>query len=95
MRFNMEITLANAEGAMERVLGCLRQRGFALCSMMVDRTVDQTAFEVRLTLESARSMDLAQKQVAKLYDVQNVEVQPMEVHESNGYRQLQSASPVK
>jgi acetolactate synthase regulatory subunit len=63
--------------------------------MMVDRTVDQTAFEVRLTLESARSMDLAQKQVAKLYDVLNVEVQPMEVHESNGYRQLQSASPVK
>jgi acetolactate synthase II small subunit len=91
----MEITLANAEGAIERVLGCLRQRSFTLCSMMVDRTVDQAAYEVRLTLESARSMDLAQKQVAKLYDVLNVEVQPIEVHESNGYRQLQSASPVK
>ncbi len=95
MRFNMEIQLANAEGALERVLGCLRQRGFALCSMMVDRTVDQTALEVRLTLESARPMDLAQKQVAKLYDVLNVEVRTMEVHESNGYRQLQSASPLK
>jgi acetolactate synthase regulatory subunit len=39
-------------------------------------------------------MDLAVKQIAKLYDVMNVEVQPMEVHESNGYRQLQTASPV-
>ena len=91
----MEIRLASTEGAMERVLSCLRQRGFALVSMTADRTVDESALDVKITLEGSRPMDLAHKQVAKLYDVLNVEVQAMEVHESNGYRQLQSASPVK
>lgn len=94
MRFNLEITTANSEGALERILGCLRQRGFALCGMMADRSHDQTAMEVRLTLEGARPMDLAVKQISKLYDVLNVQVQQMEVHESNGYRQLHSASQV-
>ena len=94
MRFNLEITTANSEGALERILGCLRQRGFALCGMNADRSHDHTAMAVRLTLEGSRPMDLAVKQIAKLYDVMNVEVQPMEVHESNGYRQLQTASPV-
>ena len=94
MKFNLEITTANSEGALERILGCLRQRGFALCAMIADRTHDQSIMEVRLTLEGTRPMDLAVKQIAKLYDVLNVQVQPMEAHESNGYRQLQTASPV-
>jgi acetolactate synthase regulatory subunit len=89
----LEITTANSEGALERILGCLRQRGFALCGMMADRTNDHSAIEVRVTLESTRPMDLAVKQVSKLYDVMSVQVQAMEVHESNGYRQLQ-ASPL-
>lgn len=94
MRFNLEITTANSEGCLERILGCLRQRGFALCALIADRSSDLSAIEVRVTLEGTRPMDLAVKQISKLYDVLNVQVQPMEVHESNGYRHLQTASPV-
>lgn len=94
MKFNLEITTANAEGALERILGCLRQRGFALCAMVANRTSDESAIIIRLTLEGSRPMEQAVKQVSKLYDVHSVQVQPMEVHESNGYRQLQTASPV-
>ena len=94
MKFNLEIITANSEGALERILGCLRQRGFSLCSLMADRTNDHTAIEIRVTLEGARPMELAIKQIAKLYDVLNVQVQPTEVHESNGYRQLHTASPL-
>ncbi len=48
-----------------------------MCSsdLMADRSHDQTAMEVRLTLEGARPMDLAVKQLSKLYDVLNVQVQ--------------------
>jgi acetolactate synthase regulatory subunit len=92
VRFDLEITTANSEGALERILGCLRQRGFALCGMNADRSLDHSAMEVRLTLEGTRPMELAVKQVSKLYDVMNVQVQQMEVHESNGYRQLHAAT---
>ena len=97
MRFILEITTANSEGALERILGCLRQRGFSLCAMVADRSHDQRAIEIRLTLEGTRPMDTAVKQVSKLYDVMNVQVQSVQsvqsLEEGNGYRQLQ-ASPV-
>lgn len=92
MKFSLEITVSNAEGAMERILGCLRQRGFSLCAMIADRTHDHSAIEMRVTVDGTRPADIAVKQIGKLYDVMHVRAHSME--ESNGYRQLQSATQV-
>ncbi len=92
MKFSLEITANNAEGALERILGCLRQRGFSLCAMIADRTPDHSAIEMRVTVDATRPVEIAVKQIGKLYDVMHVRAQTME--ESNGYRQLQSATQV-
>jgi acetolactate synthase regulatory subunit len=91
MKFSLEIIMSNTEGALERILGCLRQRGFSLCSISANQTLDQRAMSAMVTLESSRSMDLAVKQVRKLYDVQHVRVEEVE-EEGNGYRQLRAAA---
>jgi acetolactate synthase regulatory subunit len=91
VKFNLEIIMANTEGALERILGCLRQRGFVLCAISATETLDQAAMSARVTLQSSRPMELAVKQVRKLYDVHHVRVEEME-EESNGYRQLQVAT---
>jgi acetolactate synthase regulatory subunit len=91
VKFNLEIIMANSEGALERILGCLRQRGFTLCAINATETLDQAAMSARVTLSGSRPMELAVKQVRKLYDVHHVRVEEME-GESNGYRQLQVAT---
>lgn len=91
----LEIRITNTEGALERILGKLRSRSFAICSIMAERTENGAAIEARITVESVRPSDLAAKQIGKLYDVEYVHVRAMEAEESNGYReQLQTAVQV-
>jgi len=97
MHCTLDIRLTNAEGALERVLGRLRQRGFALCAMTVDRSPDYSTYIVQATIESSRPMDQAEKQLSKLFDVQSVKLQlhNKEVVPTNGYAQCEKESELQ
>lgn len=69
MKFTLEIRMANSEGALERILGRLRQRAFSLCSISADRSADQSIMEARITVESSRPIDNVIRQLDKLFDV--------------------------
>jgi acetolactate synthase II small subunit len=74
MKSVLELRLNNAEGVLERVLGCLRQRGFELCSFTMERSSDATHLTVRCEVESHRPIEIGCRQLAKLYDVQSIKV---------------------
>lgn len=75
MEFGIEIHMDNTEGVLERVLGRLRQRGFSICAIVCNRSTDRTLLNARLTVESTRLSELAEKQLGKLHDVQYVRVE--------------------
>jgi acetolactate synthase regulatory subunit len=66
--------MANTEGALERILGRLRQRSFAVCSLNAGTSANNARMDVRITVESTRAIDLAIKQLNKLIDVDGVEI---------------------
>jgi acetolactate synthase regulatory subunit len=74
MKFNLDIIMSDTEGALERVLARLRQRGFAFCSISANRAQEHSTVRARITVEGARSIDPAVKQLAKLFDVTYVSV---------------------
>jgi len=74
----LELRLNNSEGVRERVLGCLRQRGFELCSLEMERSSDAAQFIVRCEVESHRPIEMVCRQLARLFDVQSVKVQHIE-----------------
>lgn len=85
MRFTLEIRLSNSEGALERVLGKLRQRDFGLCGIVADCSTDRATINARIMVESARPVEPALKQLGKLYDVQHLKVHHAEAESNNGY----------
>ena len=93
MKFNLDLMLANNEGALERVLSTVRQRSFVLCNIMAGRSQDQTSITARITLEGSRPAETIIKQIGKLYDVKHIAFSTAEtshvhmqndVHESFG-----------
>lgn len=90
MRFVFEIRMSNAEGALERVLGRLRQRDFSLCGLTADCSNENGTIDARITVESMRPVEPALKQLGKLYDVQHLRVH-QEADSANGYRQNQTS----
>lgn len=72
MRYTFDISMRNSEGALERVLGRLRQRSFSLCSLKADSIESGKEMVARVTVESERSAEYAMKQIDKLYDVARV-----------------------
>ncbi|MBI1271898.1 acetolactate synthase 2 small subunit [bacterium] len=72
MRYTFDISMKNSEGALERVLGRLRQRSFSLCSLKADSLESGKEMVARVTVESERSAEYAMKQIDKLYDVARV-----------------------
>jgi acetolactate synthase regulatory subunit len=95
MKATLEIRMANAEGALERILGRLRQRCFAICSISADRSADHSFIDARISIESTRPIDTAVKQIAKLFDVMQVQVHyPVHYTEAalqHGYWQQQAS----
>ncbi len=81
MKFTLDVTMANTEGALERILGRLRQRSFKLCALNAGLSPNMARMDVRVTLESARPIELALKQLAKLIDVEGVEITKAEEHQ--------------
>ena len=78
MRFVLDFTIANTEGALERVLGRLRQRNFFLCNMSAGRSADRSSIKARIIVEGTRPIEQAIKQLNKLCEVKSVTVNPME-----------------
>jgi acetolactate synthase regulatory subunit len=72
MKFTIEIRMRNSEGALERILGRLRQRSFALCGIVAGISPDETCIEARITFTSTRATEPVIRQIAKLYDVHHV-----------------------
>ena len=80
MKFTLDVTMANTEGALERLLGRLRQRSFTVCALNAGTSQNFARMDVRITVESARAIELAIKQLNKLIDVDGVEITKAEEH---------------
>ncbi|HOC11698.1 MULTISPECIES: ACT domain-containing protein [Thermomonas] len=76
MRYQLELTLRRAEGALTRVLGTAERRGFAPLSVDGHAHADGERWQLRMTVEGEREAEGLQHQLAKLYDCLAVEVQP-------------------
>jgi acetolactate synthase regulatory subunit len=93
MKFTLEIRMHNSEGALERILGRLRQRSFALCALVAGIS-DPKFIDVRITVEGARAAEPVIRQIGKLFDVEQVNVFAEDTT-SNGYWQIQNKSTVE
>ncbi|MFT4178852.1 MAG: ACT domain-containing protein [Thermomonas sp.] len=76
MRYQLDLTLRRAEGALVRVLGATERRGFTPLSVDGQAQPDADQWRLRMTVEGARADSSLQQQLAKLYDCLSVEVQP-------------------
>jgi len=76
MRYQLELTLRHAEGALTRVLGAAERRGFRPVSVDGEAQPDGDRLYLRMTVEGERSDEALQGQLAKLYDCLAVQVVP-------------------
>jgi len=76
MRYQCEMTLRRAEGALVRVLGTTERRGFRPVAVAGDACGDGEHWTLRMTVEGDRAATALQGQLAKLYDCLTVEVSP-------------------
>ncbi len=76
MRYQLDLTLRRAEGALVRVLGTTERRGFTPLSVDGEAQPDDDRWHLRMTVEGERSDDSLQLQLSKLYDCLAVQVQP-------------------
>jgi len=76
MRYQLELTLRRAEGALTRVLGTAERRGFAPLSVDAHAHADGERWQLRMTVQGEREPEGLQHQLAKLHDCLAVKVQP-------------------
>lgn len=78
MRYRLELTLRQAEGALVRVLGTTERRGFRPVTVDGEAQPDGDRWHLRMTVEGERSDAALQQQLAKLHDCLAVEVVPLD-----------------
>jgi len=76
MRYQLEVTLRRAEGALARVLGATERRGFKPLALDGQAQADADQWRLRMTVEGERSDAALQQQLAKMHDCLSVSVQP-------------------
>ena len=76
MRYQLDLTLRQAEGALSRVLGAAERRGFRPLAVDGEAQADGDRWYLRLTVEGERDQANLQHQLEKLYDCLAVEVSP-------------------
>ncbi len=76
MRYQLDLILRHAEGALVRVLGTTERRGFRPLALEGQARDGDDRWQLRMTVEGARSDRSLQQQLAKLHDCLSVEVQP-------------------
>ena len=74
MRYQLDLTLRRAEGALARVLGTTERRGFQPVSVDGETQDDGDRWHLRMTVEGTREPEGLQQQLAKLYDCLAVDV---------------------
>lgn len=75
-RYQLDLTLRHAEGALIRVLGAAERRGFRPISVDGETQADGDRWYLRVAVESDRSAETLCSQLEKLYDCLSVEVSP-------------------
>jgi acetolactate synthase II small subunit len=76
MRYQLDLTLRRAEGALARVLGTAERRGFTPLSVDGEAQPDGDRWHLRMTVEGERCERSLQQQLSKLHDCLGVQVQP-------------------
>lgn len=76
MRYQLDLTLRRAEGALTRVLGAAERRGFQPLSVEGETQPDGDRWHLRMTMQGQRAPEILQHQLAKLVDCLAVEVRP-------------------
>ena len=76
MRYQLDLILRRAEGALVRVLGTAERRGFSPVAVHGETSSESDQWRLRLTVEGARPDVALQQQLAKLHDCLSVQVQP-------------------
>jgi len=74
MSRRLEITMAASEGALIRVLGTVERRGYSLNTLHVEKTSNEN-MQISMEVESDRDANVLCRQLGRLYDVQNVNLQ--------------------
>lgn len=87
MKFNMDLIVAHSEGALERVLGKLRQRNFTLYNLTANYMPENGLIKARITVESDRPIEHALRQLGKLYDVRQIVINSPEANVSHVFTQ--------
>ena len=57
MKYSLDVIMTDAEGALERLLGRLRQRGFAMCTMSAGSSQLHNSVRARITIEGTRPVE--------------------------------------
>jgi len=73
MRYQLDLTLRHAEGALIRVLGLIERRGFRPLALTGAVDDGNGAWKLQLTVEGERSEQTLLQQISKLYDCLAVE----------------------
>lgn len=76
MRYRLDLTLRQSEGALSRVLGTAERRGFRPLAVEGEARPDGDRWHLQMTVEGDRPADGLSQQLAKLYDCLDVQVQP-------------------
>ena len=74
MNYLTQLRVRNAHGALERVLGVIRVRGFAVQSLSVQPSHGGQYLDLTLRVESTRPSHCLYRQLEKLYEVESVEM---------------------
>jgi acetolactate synthase II small subunit len=75
MRYRLDLTLRQAEGALSRVLGTTERRGFRPVAVEGEARTEGDRWHLQMTVEGERTVDSLQQQLTKLYDCLDVRVQ--------------------
>lgn len=74
MRYQLDLTLRRAEGALVRVLGTAERRGFQPVSVDGETQDDGDRWHLRMTVEGSSEPESLRHQLAGLYDCLAVDV---------------------
>lgn len=73
-RTEVSLVVRRVEGVLVRVLGACVRRGFEPVGVVSGLGPQAETFDIRLTVESGRPVELLSRHLANLYDVLVVEV---------------------
>ena len=76
MRYRLDLTLRQSEGALIRVLGTAERRGFRPLNVEGETHSEGDRWHLQMTVESERPPEGLHQQLAKLHDCLDVQVRP-------------------